>query len=157
MNGEHAFNAAKSMASEFAAYVMAVAEKYGKQEALDLLFITFDQYGRRVGDMLKQQLGDKEASVHNIYDIVVPMFVAQGFEPEKIEESANDVIVKIPRCPLYEGCREVGAIAEEFCRCMARPLMDGIVEAINPKARHKFLKYRTSAEDHCIEQIVTDT
>ena len=82
MNGEHAFNAAKSMASELAAYVMAVAQKYGKQEAFDLLFSTFDQYGRRIGNMLKQQLEGKEANVHNIYDVVVPMFAVQGFELE---------------------------------------------------------------------------
>lgn len=156
MNGEYAFNAAKSMASELATYVMAVAQKYGKQEAFDLLFSTFDQYGRRIGNMLKQQLEGKEANVHNIYDVVVPVFAVQGFELEKIEESANDIIVKIPRCPLYEGCQEAGAPAEEFCECMAKPLMSGIVEAINPKARHKFLKRRTSAEDYCIEQTVVE-
>ena len=156
MNGENAFNTVKSMSSQLAAYVMAVAQKYGKQEAFDLLFSTFDQYGRQIGNMLKQQLTGKEASVQNIYDIVASMSVAQGFEPEKIEESANDIIVKIPRCPLYEGCQEAGAPAEEFCQCMAKPLMNAIIKAIDPKAQHRFLKYRTSTEDCCIEQLVIE-
>jgi len=156
MDGEYVFNAVKSMASQFAAYVMTVVQKYGKQEAFDLLFSTFDRYGRRTGNMLKQQLEGKEANVQNIYDIMLSVFSAQGFEAEKIEESANEIIVKIPRCPLYEGCQEVGAPAEEFCQCMAKPLMNAIVKAINPKAQHRFVKYRKSAEDCCIEQLTIE-
>jgi hypothetical protein len=156
MNGEYAFNASKFMSSELAAYVMAVAQKYGEQEAFDLLFSTFDQYGKRIGNMLKQQLEGKEVTVQSIYDIVTPMFTALGLELEKIEENAKTIIVRIPRCPLYEGCQQVGAPTEEFCLCMAKPLMNAIVKAINPKAQHRFLRHRTSAEDHCIEQIVVE-
>jgi len=156
MNGECAFNAAKLMSSKLAAYVIAVASRYGEQEAFDLLFSTFDQYGRRMGNTLKQQLEGKEAGVQDIYNVVAPMFMAQGFEPEKVEENAKTIIVKIPRCPLYEGCQEAGVPGEEFCQCLARPLMNAIVKAINPKAQHRFLKFRTSAEDYCIERLVIE-
>jgi len=156
MSEEHAFNATKSVASELAAYVMAVAQKHGQQEAFELLSSAFDQFGRRVGSMIKEQLGGKELNIQNISGIVVSILVEQGFEPETIEKTEDSVTFRIPRCPLYEGCEEAGAPAGEICKYMAEPLMNGILKAIKPKAQHKVIKYRTSAEDHCIEQVIIE-
>ena len=156
MSLEDAFNATKRMASRLATYVMAVAEKYGKEEAFELLKSTFAQSGRQTGDMLKQQLEGKEASALDISDLVLPGIASAGHELEKIEEGADKVTVKILRCAAYEGFQEAGAPAEEFCRYWAEPMMDALAKAINPKARWKFLKIRSSAEDYCLEQVIIE-
>ena len=156
MDREAVFNAAKSTSSMATAYVMAVAQKYGQQEAFDLLSSAYQQFGKQAGEMLKQQLEGKELNAQNIFEVIAPMFESLGFEFEKTEDSTDKVTVKIPRCPSYEACQEVGAPAAEFCKYMAEPLMNGIAKAINPKAAWKYLKRRESADDYCIEQIVIE-
>lgn len=103
--------------------------------------------------MLKQQLESKEANLENILEAMVPLFLAQGYEPEQVEANAEKAIFKTPRCPLNEGFEEAGASGAEFCKRMAQPMLIGILKAMNPKLQYKCLKLRESADDYCLEQV----
>ena len=63
-------------------------------------------------------------------DMVSPMFGALGIKSEDIEQTENSITFRVPRCPFYEGCQQAGAPAEEFCKYMAEPLMNGIMKQI---------------------------
>jgi len=153
MSAEQVSNGTAVVFSELALYVMAVAEKYGQQEAFDLLASTFDQYGTHVGGMLKQQLEGKEGNAQDIYGIVAPLEESVGFALETVDSAASKVTFRVGRCPLYEGCQAVGAPDEEFCNSLGLPFVNGLARAINPKAEWKDVRHRASADDYCLEEI----
>jgi hypothetical protein len=153
MNGELVSNASRAVFSQLALFVMAVAEKYGHQEAFDLLAGTFNEYGAQIGSTVKQQFEGREASAQDIFGVVAPGNQSVGFEVKEIDSASEKVTFNIGRCPLYEGCQALGAPDEEFCNNLALPLMNGIAKAINPNAKYTIVRRRISADEYCVEEI----
>jgi hypothetical protein len=153
VNGELIGNATSAVFSELAIYVMAVAEKYGHQEAFDLLANTFSQYGTQIGGMLKEQFEGREANAQDIFGVMGPMEESVGFGFEVIDSTPGKVTMKFSRCPLYEGCQAVGAPHEEFCNNLGLPFVNGIAKVLNPNAEWKDVRHRDSENEHCLEEI----
>jgi hypothetical protein len=153
MGGELVSNAATAVFSQLALYVMAVAEKYGRQEAFDLLASSFNQYGTQIGSMVKQQLEGREANAQDIFGVLGPGNQSVGFEVEEVDSAPEKVTFNIRRCPLYEGCQAMGAPDQEFCNNLGLPFMNGVAKTMNPNAEYTIVRRRTSADGHCVEEI----
>jgi hypothetical protein len=155
MDGKVISQATSTIFAELALYVMAVAGKYGRQEAFDLLDSAFSQYGTQVGNMLKEQFKGKVANAQDIFGVISPMEQSVGFGFEVVDSAAGKVTAKFTRCPLYEGCQAVGAPHEEFCNHLGLPFVNGISKAINPSAEWKDVQHRTADDAFCLEELTT--
>lgn len=134
---------------------MAVAKKYGHQEAFALLASTYNEYGTQIGSTFKQQFEGREANAQDIFGFVGLGNHVAGFEVKEIDSAPEKVVFNVRRCPVYEGCQAVGAPAEEFCNSLGLPFENGIAKAMNPNAEYTVVRHRTSADDYCVEEITT--
>ena len=154
MSENKAAQASTMVFSEMALYVMAVAEKYGQEEALQLMYDTFDKHGAQVGTMLGQQFeGKQEVSAPEIWGALAPVWESVGFEFEVQESTPKQVTAKFTTCPVYAGCNAVGMSDELFCQNLGMPLCNAIVKTMNPTANFADIRHRESAEDYCLEQL----
>jgi hypothetical protein len=74
-----------------------------------------------------------------------------------MQESAEKIVSKIHRCPLYEAAQELGmdgATIEAMCRASAIRYMDTMVKQYNPQLSYQLREFRSSADNSCIEEVV---
>lgn len=154
MNGESAYVAAKAADAQFVAFVMAAAQEFGQQETFGLLSATFDQYGKQMGQMFRQQLGDEEPNIENMATLVGPAFLSAGFYFEVSDQTENEATIKVTRCPLYDACQELGVAAKPICEHVTVPMLKAIYKTLNPNADYEYIKHRDDGEDHCLERVV---
>lgn len=80
-----------------------------------------------------------------------------GINSEVLEESAERIISKVGRCPVYEAAQAVGMdneSIEAICRAGALRYMDAMVNQWNPNLSYRLREFRSSADGHCIEEVV---
>jgi len=142
--------------TQMALYVMAVAEKYGQEEALQLMHATFWKYGSQVGGMLRQQFEGKQANAPDIFGVMAPIFDSVGFGFEVTESTPGRVTAKFTTCPIAAACYAVGMPTKQFCANLGIPLCNALVQAINPTARWVETRHRESADDYCLEGVTVE-
>jgi len=139
--------------TEMALYVKAVAQKYGQEEALRLMYDTFWTYGSQVGGMLGQQFEGKEVTAPDILGAMAPIFDSVGFVFEVTASTPAQVTAKFTTCPIAAACYAVGMPTKPFCSNLGIPLCNAIVQAIHPRATWADIRHRESADDYCLEQV----
>jgi len=157
---ENTFNGAKSGLTFLHAYLNAVAEEIGMEQALALDAKTCQALGTAQGMMIKDQAGAEEVDIKTAAKMLLSL-VEEGFgiASEVTDESPNKIICKVGRCSVYESAEMIGMnnkTIEACCRAGAIRFMDSAAKQLNPKLSYKLTKFRSSADGSCGESIVLE-
>ena len=149
---------AKNAFTFFYAYLNAVAQKIGMEQAIALDTSVSEMMGAAQGQSIKAQAGLDEIDLAKAAELVGDS-IEQGFgiHSEVIEESGEKVVTKCSRCPIYEAAQVVGMdnkTIEAVCRASALRYMDAMVKEWNPNLSFRLRESRSSADCHCIEELV---
>lgn len=154
MVSEEVFNTALNAFTMNTMYMAAVGQEIGKDRALAILTKMCENIGPIQGEMLKQQHNIQGDDAKAALAMKIPFDAGMGISFEVMEESPQKVVVKVGRCPLYEACQMAGLDAEEMCRAASIPLVNGMLKTLNPALSYELQKFRSSADDYCIEAYV---
>ena len=109
--------------------------------------------------MPKEQAGIEECDAKAATELAETFIEGLGIGSEVIQESPQEVVSKVGRCPLYEAAQLLGLDAETIeglCRAGALKFMDAMVKQLNPNLSYQLRKFRSAADDFCEEAIVLE-
>ena len=142
----------------FYAYFNAVAEEIGMDRAIALDAHVNEMMGMAQGQAIKSQVGLEEIDLATASALAnASIEEGMGIRSEVIEESAERIVSKCGRCPVYEGAQAVqmdNVTIEALCRATSLPYMDALVKQWNPNFSYRLREFRASAEGNCVEEIV---
>jgi hypothetical protein len=156
---EDTYSGARAAMTFFNAYINTVAEEIGMDRALNLLTKMCETSGAKQGKMMKEKAGTGEIDAKAAWSLVKAVPEGIGISSEVVEESTQEVVIKLGKCPLYSAAQMLGLdvkTIENMCRSGSARLMDTMVKQLNPNLSHQLRKFRTEAEDFCEEAIVQD-
>lgn len=156
---EDTYRGAWAAMTFFNAYINTAAEEIGMDRALYLLTKMCETRGAIQGKMMKEQAGTAEIDAKAAWSLVKAVPEGIGISSEVVEESPQEVVVKLGKCPLYSAAQMLGLDAktiETMCRSGSARLMDTTIKQLNPNLSHQLRKFRSDAEDFCEEAIVQD-
>lgn len=153
------FNGAKIAYTDFYSYFNTVVEEIGMERALKLLTKSDEARGVKTGKMIKEQSGVEEFDAKKAALKVINLAKGIGGIDDVIEESPQKVVTKTDsgKCPLYEAAKEVGIdnnTIEILCRAGSLRFLDTLVKQLNPDLSYRLKKFRSGANDFCVEEIV---
>jgi hypothetical protein len=157
MASEDVFRAAKTVLTLFDAYVNTVTQEIGKEKAQALMTQTCEFAGMMQGMMMKEQSDIKEFDAKAAWSLAKMFKDNLGAEYEVIEESAQKVVIRNGRCPMYEAAQMMGMDAntiETGCRTGPMMLMGTAVKQLNPNLDLQVRKFRSASDDFCEEEII---
>jgi len=158
MASKDTFLGAKNLATFFYAYLSAVAQEIGMERAIALDAHVSEMMGVAQGQAIKAQAGLDEIDLATAATMVYATIEeGMGISSEAIEESAERIVSKVGRCPIYEAAQAVGMDNESIeaeCRVSAICYMDAMVKQWNPNLSYRLREFRSSADGHCIEEVV---
>jgi hypothetical protein len=151
------FNGVKVMGTVFNVFAQTVAEEIGMERTLALATKTMEKMGTMQGKMMKTQAGIKKSDAKTSASLLTPVIENLGVIVKIVEESPQRVVHKAIRCPMYAAAHELGMdnkTIESMCRAGSITMMDATVKQLNPKLSFHMLKFRSSPDDFCEEEIV---
>jgi hypothetical protein len=157
MGTEDTLNGATAAMTLFNAYMGTVAEEIGMDRAGSLFTKMCENMGAMQGKMMKEQTGTEEIDTKTAWSLVKNVPESLGISSEVVEESPQEVVVKLGKCPIYSSAEMLGMDAETIetmCRTGSAKLMDTVVKQLNPNLSHQLRKFRSSADDFCEEAII---
>lgn len=137
-----AFNAARNVASMYGAFFKTVAQEIGMERALALQSKAYETFGPEMAEMFKEPDLKKVASQINEMNTSYGTVAEINVEPTKI-------VIKVLKCPWYEGLQAAGLSQEEI-RAWCQHSSEG---EILPNVTGSIARFRSSADDFCIEEI----
>jgi len=159
MGTEDTLNGATAAMTLLNAYMGTVAEEIGMDRAGSLFTKMCENMGVMQGKMMKEQAGTEEIDTKTAWSLVKNVPENIGISSEVIEESPQEVVVRLGKCPVYSGAETLGIdpkTIETMCRTGSAILMNTAVKQLNPNLSHQLRKFRSSADDFCEEAIVQD-
>jgi hypothetical protein len=158
MANQETFLGAKNLATFFYAYLNAVTREIGMERAIALDTHVSEMMGVAQGQAIKAQAGQDEIDLATAAGMVYATIEeGMGISSEVIEESAERIVSKIGRCPIYEAAQAVGMDNESIeaeCHASAICYMDAMLKQWNPNLSYRLQEFRSSADGHCIEEVV---
>jgi hypothetical protein len=154
---EDTFNGAKNAFVFHQAFVNTVAQEIGSERASALETKMCETLGALQGRMAKEQAGIEEFDAKAAHLVCDQLVGGLGLIAEVTEESPQEVVFKVGRCPDFEAAQMVGQdvqASEAACRAGAIRFMDTVVKQLNPNLRYELRKYRSAPEEPCVEAIV---
>jgi len=146
---ETAYQTGLLQVTGFFRYVKAVADDLGMEYAFELMQRSSIADGKETGEMMKQQ--GVPGDVRGLGKVMLNMFTAIGYPPEKYEESDDEVRFTFGRCYIYDAAVAAGLPPEKVCQHLAPISINEMVKTINPDLGYAVLKCRASADGHCEE------
>ena len=140
------------------AYINTVGQEIGMEKAIALDAEMCAMMGAAQGQAIKAQAGLGEidlATAAALSDASIEEGL--GIVSEVIEKNAQRIVSRVDRCPLYEAAQMLGmdnATIEAMCRAGALRYMDTMVKQWNPNLSYRLKEFRSSADGHCIEEVV---
>ena len=157
METNETFNGARAAFTFHHLYVNMVGQELGMAKAIDLESQMFEKTGKLQGKYIKINSGIRDFDPKTAYSIVKAIPDGFGIVSEIMEEGPNKVKFKCQQCSLYEGASEAGLdekTRRQLCRNGSIRYMNSIVKQLNPRLSYQLAKYRTAADDFCVEEIV---
>ena len=156
METNETFNGAKAAFTFHHFYLSAVGQEIGMDRAIALERQTFENTGTTQGKFLRDNSGIKTFNAKTAHALVKA--VPEGFcvMGDIQEESHHKVRFTCRHCSKYEGAENAGLdkkTRENLCRNGSIRYLDSIVKQLNPNLSYRLIKYRTSADDCCEEEI----
>ena len=149
---------AKTAFTFFYAYLNAVAQEIGMERAVAIDAEISEMMGLAQGQAIKSQVDLEEIDLATASALAnAGIDEGLGISSEVTEESAERIVSKVGRCPIYEAAQAVGmdnTTIEAICRATAIRYMDAMVKQWNPNLSYRLREFRSSADGHCIEEVV---
>jgi hypothetical protein len=141
-------------------YLNEVAQEIGLERAVALHTKVCEAMGATQGKMIKKRSKMKEIDAKSAHPLARSV-IEEGFgiSSEVMDESPEEVVLKLGKCPVYEACVIVGLNAEAIetlCRSSSCGFMDTMIKQLNPKLNYQVRKFRSDADSFCEEAIVMD-
>ncbi|WP_282016120.1 hypothetical protein [Marinifilum flexuosum] len=162
MTNEEAFEVAKTVYTQFYAYVKEVIEEFGMEPALKLLTKTNVASGLELGKQIKEQSGGEKFMVQNTARKVIEIAKGIGGIDVIVEDTPEKVVTNTAcdKCPNYAAAHAAGMDNETIkAMCLAGSLQffDTLVKQLNPDLSYQSKKFRSGTDDFCLEQTVLTT
>jgi hypothetical protein len=157
MTIDNVFNAAKTGFTYLYAYVNTVAQEIGRERAIGLMTKMFEKMGAIRGKGVKERAGIKEFDAKAACSLIRISKDSVGLSYKVVEESAQRVVIRNDRCPMYEAARALGMDAktiETVCRGGPLSGMNASVKQLNPNLNVQIQKFRSTPDDFCDEVII---
>lgn len=157
MKPNETFQGAKAAFTYHDLYVTTVAQEFGIAKAIALEGRMCENVGAMQGKFIRDKSGIKAFDAKIAYRIVKKVPEGYGIIFEVLEESPEKVRFKCHKCSIYEGAQNAGLdekTRENICRRGSIRYMDTMVRQLHPNMSYRLMKYRTSADDFCEEEIV---
>jgi len=160
MTTDDIFNVAKNASVFYQAFVNTVAQEIGWERASALETKMCETLGALQGRTAKEQaeqVGIRDFDAKAAHLVCSQLIGGLGYTSEVTEESPQEVVFKVGRCPDFEAAQMVGQdvqASEAACRAGAIRFMDTVVKQLNPNLRYELRKYRSAPEEPCVEAIV---
>ena len=140
------------------AYINTVGQEIGMEKAIALDAEMCAMMGAAQGQAIKAQAGLDEIDLATAAALAdASIEEGLGIVSEVIEKSAQRIVSRRGRCPIYEAAQMLGMdneSIEAMCRAGALRYMDTMVKQWNPNFSYRLREFRSSAEGHCIEEVV---
>jgi hypothetical protein len=139
------------------ALLKTVSDEIGMDRAVILHTKACETMGATQGKMLKEQAGTEEIDAKAAWSLAKRVPESIGVSMEVVEESPQEVVVKLGKCPVYSAAKMLGMdheSIESMCRSGAVRIMDTMTKQLNPNLSHQLRKFRSSEDDFCEEAIV---
>jgi hypothetical protein len=147
------FQGAVQLQSALMGLALAYKQKYG-DEALEVAKAFTKQLGVRLGNQLKKNIGIVDSDLKDIERVFhVWQDAATLGPPSKsmIEGKKLTIMREAPtQCPAIVVAHQMNLPVEMVCNTVAFPMLRGVAEAINPKAKHTSVKIGSK---ECIDTI----
>ena len=145
----------------FYAYLNSVAQEIGMEQAIALDAEMCAMMGAAQGQAIKAQAGLDEIDLATAAALAdASIEEGLGISSEVIEKSAQRIVSRRGRCPIYEAAQMLGmdnATIEAICRAGALQYMDTMVKQWNPNLSYRLREFRSSADGHCIEEVALES
>ena len=142
----------------FFGYLNTVGQEIGMDRAIALDTKMAEMMGMAQGQVVKAQSGLDEIDLAMASSLAGRSIEESlGISSEVIEESAQRITSRVGRCPIYEAAQALGmdgATIEALCRASAIRYMDTMVKQWNPELSYRLNEFRSSADGHCVEEVV---
>ena len=159
MANKDTFEGVKAGITMFDALLLGVAEEIGTERALALQSKVMEKIGTMQGKAIKKQVGDKKFDAKSAGTIVNPGIEKYGLTIKVVEDSPKRVLTKCTECTYYAAGHDLGIdnkTIEMFCRVGGIKSVDALVKQLNPKLSARVVKFRSSPEDFCEEEIALE-
>jgi hypothetical protein len=154
------FSGAKNAFTFHYAYLNTVAQEIGMERAIALDARVSEMMGAAQGQAIKAQAGLDEIDLEKAAALANAS-IEEGFgissELRQTEESADRIVFRCGRCPVYEAAEAAGMdheTIEAMCRASAIHYMDTMVKQWNPNLSYRQREFRSSADGRCVEELV---
>ena len=157
MGIEDTYSGATAAMTFFNAYIYTVAEEIGIDRAMSLFNKMSETMGTMQGKMMKEQAGFVEIDTKAAWSAVKTYPESLGIKTEVVEESPQEVVVRLGKCPIYSAAQRMGLDArtiETMCINFSARLMDAVIKQFDPNLSYQLRKFRLEADDFCKEAIV---
>ncbi len=157
MAANDAFTGAKTAMMMLDAFAGAVGKEIGMERTLGLMAQTCENMAAIMGKRLKQQASDQEIDARAAWSMLKASAENLGITFQVAEESPNRVFVKSGRCSVYEAAQALGMdnkTIETMCKFSSNRFDDALVKQLNPSLSFRMLKFRSSAEEPCEEELI---
>jgi hypothetical protein len=152
------FEGAKNGLTFLFAYMNMVGQDIGMERATALDTKMCEAMGAAHGKAIRAQAGIEELDAA-VAASLTGRSIEQtlGISSEVVQEGAQETVVKVGRCPVYEAAQALGmegAAIEASCRAGSIRYMDTVVKQFDPRLSYQLREFRSSAEDSCVEAII---
>ena len=157
METNETFNGAKAAFTFHHLYLNRVGQELGLAKAIDLESEMCEKTGRLQGKYIKINSGIRAFDPKTAYALVKAVPEGYGIVSEIMEEGPHKVKIRCHHCPVYEGASDAGLdekTRRQLCYKGTVKYMDSMVKQLNPRLSYRLTKYRTAADDICVEEIV---
>jgi len=152
MVSEEAFNTARDLIAMSLIYLRAVGEEIGMERALDIAAKSAERTGVQWAQRVKE-VGLRGDDATAAGWAITKIMAGWGMASKPLEVSPQKIVAENGRCPVYDACVMAGIDPKSYCRVNTRG-PDAMFKQINPNLSQQCLKFRSSADDTCIEAIV---
>ena len=153
------FNGAKAGLRIYDVFVQAVAEEIGMERTLALINKVMEKGGTNTGNAMKKQAGIKKFDAKTALPLWKITPDNLGLSVKIVEESPERVFMKCTKCSVYDAAHELGMdnkTIESLCQVGGIKFTDAIVKQLNPNLTYRVVKFRSSPDDFCEEEIVLE-
>ncbi len=138
-------------------YILSASRELGSDKTVDLIAKVANRRGRADGAELKEKLGIRGDDLNSTLKVYEKFLSDSGAEVKTLCAEETKAIIKIDCCPIFEGFRSAGMtcdwLTETMCKTLTLPLLQAIVNEVNPSLKIRIRKYRSSPEDFCLEEL----
>jgi hypothetical protein len=132
-------------------FLKEISNEYGSEKAIELFLRAWAQRGIDFAERMKNS---PEMNLKAIAKRHVSNFIRRGFEVQA-EVTPSTIRYTTKRCPWYEGFTVIG-----IPHTTVQAICEGIQNIMDERLRERFhsaagytLKFRTSDDDMCVEEV----